>query len=44
MGRLIDTIALKASITVDAILETNNTLEDIIDDQPTAYDVDMVIE
>lgn len=44
MGRLIDDIALKASITVDELLETNKPLEKIIDEQPTAYDVEVVVK
>ena len=44
MGRLIDDIALKASITANEIIETNKPLEDIIDEQPTAYDIEAVVK
>ena len=44
MGRLIDDIALKASIDANEILETNKPLEEIIDEQLTAYDVEAVVK
>ena len=43
MGRLIDDIKLRASIDANEILETNKPLEDIIDELPTAYDVEKVL-
>ena len=43
MGRLIDDIALRASIDANEILETNKPLEKIIDELPTAYDVEKVL-
>lgn len=43
MGRLIDDIALRASIDANEILETNKPLEKIIDELPTAYDVEAVV-
>lgn len=43
MGRLIDDIKLRASIDANEILETNKPLEKIIDELPTAYDVEKVL-